>query len=596
MAVERIREFALDLEDVVKTRFDGFVNSQKRIRAVQETEFERRILEEGLSYQSQSDYRKGQLEDEKEKTYPNLDYIEDLKTDVSTLRKFIRYERLRNDYLESYTRFREGKITIDNLITFLNGQLEGETDPVLRGEMTKSLSSARTEKVTIENSILENRFTLARTDKSIDLIDKVLNEIEAKRSEASRVGDMETVTAMDIRLQVLNKERQQIVVTDKIHDFELSVIGQGSTSSQKLDLLNNAITMADGENPITINQTRWGSEIEYWTAIRDQYISGVGGGEFKSFFDEFNEEIGNNITKLQTMNKWGYIPMSSAEAIDKDFTNLLQKPEFQPYISLVENYRLTSLIDITGKIANAVMDEAEFYGEYDKGFTALKNIQAKFGIDMSSYIGSLYYNQITSIPTKEAGLRRTAEILAEQRGTTVEEEFQKLLISPVEEREPPIFEETIDVPALEKRKSEVEKQIEEAKKKIEEAQKAKAEGKPVTPPTPAPAPTGEQVHQTWTRITGKPWSAARAGGHTTGSSEANIALQQKLLGGWNPYAEPTPTTPPTPSAPAFDPASYATEKGYTKYFQKGGQWYGAKAGVWQTAESKEKAREMAGLT
>ena len=47
---------------------------------------------------------------------------------------------------------------------------------------------------------------------------------------------------------------------------------------------------------------------------------------------------------------------------------------------------------------------------------------------------------------------------------------------------------------------------------------------------------------------------------------------------------------------AFDPAAYATEKGYTKYYQKDAQWYGNVSGTWQTAESKEKARELAGLT
>ncbi len=49
----------------------------------------------------------------------------------------------------------------------------------------------------------------------------------------------------------------------------------------------------------------------------------------------------------------------------------------------------------------------------------------------------------------------------------------------------------------------------------------------------------ELVYQTWERITGRPWSDAAKGGFTTGSYADNIALQQKLLGGWNPYAQAT---------------------------------------------------------
>ena len=62
----------------------------------------------------------------------------------------------------------------------------------------------------------------------------------------------------------------------------------------------------------------------------------------------------------------------------------------------------------------------------------------------------------------------------------------------------------------------------------------------------------ELVYQTWERITGRPWSDAAAGGFTTGSYNDNIALQQRLLGGWNPYAPAA--SPPSP-APTPQPAS-----------------------------------------
>jgi hypothetical protein len=69
---------------------------------------------------------------------------------------------------------------------------------------------------------------------------------------------------------------------------------------------------------------------------------------------------------------------------------------------------------------------------------------------------------------------------------------------------------------------------------------------------------GELVYQTWQRITGKPWSAAAAGGFTNGSYEANIALQKRLLSGWNPYAPAAPA--PAPAAPAPAPAATVIDK------------------------------------
>ena len=46
----------------------------------------------------------------------------------------------------------------------------------------------------------------------------------------------------------------------------------------------------------------------------------------------------------------------------------------------------------------------------------------------------------------------------------------------------------------------------------------------------------ELPYQTFQRITGKPWSEAAKMGLNNGSSSANLALQKKLLSGYNPYS------------------------------------------------------------
>lgn len=62
----------------------------------------------------------------------------------------------------------------------------------------------------------------------------------------------------------------------------------------------------------------------------------------------------------------------------------------------------------------------------------------------------------------------------------------------------------------------------------------------------------ELVYQTWERMTGRPWSDAHRGGFTKGSYAENIALQKRLLGGWNPYAPA-----PAPAAPQWTPEQLA---------------------------------------
>lgn len=84
----------------------------------------------------------------------------------------------------------------------------------------------------------------------------------------------------------------------------------------------------------------------------------------------------------------------------------------------------------------------------------------------------------------------------------------------------------------------------------------------------------ELVHQTWTRITGKPWSEAKKLGLTNGSAGSNTALQKKLLSGYNPYAgasqasNPTSQPQPTQSAPAQPDPMEAYKKAITDWYSR----------------------------
>ncbi|KKL53057.1 hypothetical protein LCGC14_2279230, partial [marine sediment metagenome] len=105
----------------------------------------------------------------------------------------------------------------------------------------------------------------------------------------------------------------------------------------------------------------------------------------------------------------------------------------------------------------------------------------------------------------------------------------------------------------------------------------------------------ELVYQTWERITGKPWSAARKGGFTTGSYNDNIALQKKLLGGWNPYKpkaapkpKPKPKAKPKPRAKAPSPGPVPVEPGITAK-----QWAAALALQRETAQELARLQEQA---
>lgn len=84
---------------------------------------------------------------------------------------------------------------------------------------------------------------------------------------------------------------------------------------------------------------------------------------------------------------------------------------------------------------------------------------------------------------------------------------------------------------------------------------------------------------------GKWYETAAASG--TPAETVPFPTQQEIEA--KPKVSPMPT--PAPVAPGFDPATYAQQAGYSKYYQKDGQWYGNVEGKWQIFASKEEARQ-----
>lgn len=481
MAVERQQAFTIDLGEIVKTRLDSFVNTRNKILAKKEADFQSRVSSEGMSLETQLLYRQSQLEEEGTKTFPYQDWISELNKEIANLKKLGRYEKIRNQYLEDYTIYKEGKSSVDSLINGWESQLARETDPTMRTEILNNLSTLKIEKVNNDMQALTNRVTLAKLDKSVDLLDQVISEVTNKRNDALLIGDSETITNYDVQLQSLKSTKQELVTETKLHDFDLKVTKDGIGASAKLGLLENAISGANATDVVWIDNTRYNSEAEYWTQQRNSYLAGSGTGVFKNFFSDFKSEVDSKITNLSAMNKYGYVPLSSIEAINKDFQTLASNPVYQPYLSQIENARISTLSDAVDKTAKAIIAESVMNLDFDSGEQALKNLGAKFGIDTAVYLGDLFYKKLNTATTVEA-MQKTAEAMAEIKGTTPEEEMKKMTetVIPPEGK---IFEETVQVPELEKKKAGIEGQIAETQKKIEEAQKAKA-----TTPTPSPAP------------------------------------------------------------------------------------------------------------
>ena len=484
MAVTRVAQFTLDLGAMVQARLESFVNMRESIQGKNEANFQRKVMEEGMSYQDQADYRQKQIAKEKGEKYPDTGFLEELKNSLSNLKQLSRYEKLRKDYSDGYTQYKEGKLSIDSLTDNLKGLIAKENDPTLKTELEKNLSNIKIEKVNSERQALVNRITLAQKDKSIILIDKALAEITTKRSSAYLVNDMEMVSYYDVQAQSLESQKLDIQTQDKLHDFDLKITKSGGTAMQKLSLLESSINVADKITPITIDNIQYASEYEYWSGLKERYISGNGGGVFVDFLGEFSAEKKVAIDTLSATNDYGYVPMSFLTSMDNEYKNLLSRPDFEIYASRVDSARIENLSLGVDRVAKAVLADAVIDMDFEKGETALKNIQEKFGLSTASYASDLYYQKL-QIPSVVEAQSATAKTLSEIKGTTPEKEYEQFTKSPVES--PSITKGTITIPALEKQKVGLEKRKADLEKQLAEKQKT---GQTSDPSVKAP---GQQV-------------------------------------------------------------------------------------------------------
>lgn len=188
-------------------------------------------------------------------------------------------------------------------------------------------------------------------------------------------------------------------------------------------MLNNQISTADGNSPITINGTRYNSAKDYWTGTRDAYINGIGAtGNFQSFFNDFEKEVQSKIDTVSKVNKFGFVPVSTLEGIQNDYNNLSNRSEFVNVNTKLTASKVLALSYGVEKSANALITSATEALQLKTGQDALKSLQLKFGIDTTGKQFELQ-GRIISKGSELPGIKNATDLLKDVGAETPSEEL-----------------------------------------------------------------------------------------------------------------------------------------------------------------------------
>lgn len=389
MAVERIEQFTLDLSSLVNLNLTEFSKIQNAIMTKDEADFARKVSDEGLSYDDQLSYYQSKLSQQQDKTYPNQSYISSIKNQISNLKNLSRYQKYRDTYTTDYTAYKQGKLSLDNFINYVQQAISQETNINNRNSMSDTLLQLQQQKVSDGNQMLNNQIALAENDKSVDSLNSIVASIQSKRMEAMTSGNADLVSNYDVMIQSANQQINSINAENKMNAMDFQILQQGSSSVQKLDMLNNVANSANKTAPVFINGVKYNSESDYWNIQKNNYLSGSGSGFFSNFLTEFSNEQKNQISVLAANSNNGAVPFSNLQSIVSNVNGVLNRADIQPYAAMANAIK-TDILDTVAHVNSAaILDEYTRIEDYQMAVNNLNNLQSLTGINQSSNITGL---------------------------------------------------------------------------------------------------------------------------------------------------------------------------------------------------------------
>jgi hypothetical protein len=459
---DRALAISIDLSGLVNARINSMTGVQKRERALKEAKFQQIVMDSGLSYDAQIEYRKKQIDDEKTKPSVDLDYITTLESSVRDLRKLNRFKKIREDYLDNYDSLKSGKISLKSHASFLEEQLLSAQSEEERTEIRNELTNVRTQIADSEINTLNNRVLLAQKDGTINVLSSTIDDLNKRKAFADLSGNTEESSAWDVSIISLTKQLNETKVANTINDIDLRINRSNFGAMQKLDLLNSEIQGADANSPITVAGITYPSTRAYWEGKRDSYIAGNGGdGDFSSFFGDFESEVKSKIDTVSSINKFGFVPVITIESISNDYGVIASRPEFVNYEAKINSSRTSALGYGVDKSASALVSSSVESLQLNSGLETLNSLESKFGIDLSSRkseLNAAIISKGSSLPSiksaaeqlKQVGAETPAEEVPE--GTTPKDIFgqnvQPPKIIPATQPQTPVAPITPAAPAV----------------------------------------------------------------------------------------------------------------------------------------------------
>jgi len=374
MAITRKPIVSFQLGQIVKSRIETFVFQRERARAIKESDFDRRVMDEGLAYEDQKTHWENVLKYEKDRFVPDLMYIKEIKGNISSYKKLVRAEKFSNQYRTSLNELAQGFRSLDSHVSFLKNELTDSFDPELKELINTKLTEAFEQQSTAHKAIFENQIKFAQEDDTNMVLSEMIGKVKSKIAEVTEVGDEQYESSLKLSLQSLEKQVEENKIEKSINDTTIELLSDNNPVS-RLNSYNRALANARADIPVTINGTKYENAKSYWEGVKNNYL---GSGQF---FDDLSSYYKNKIDGAEVRSK-EVLPIVLGNYKDS-LETLVNKPDFMNYQD-----QLRDTIDLTvnygaAKVGKEIVDKSKTDYNFQGAVNELERLSKRTGVDLT---------------------------------------------------------------------------------------------------------------------------------------------------------------------------------------------------------------------
>jgi len=366
-----------------------FEEVQGKDRLQKETEFQRRVADEGLDYETQLYYRENEVKRLKELAYPDNDGISFQADQIATLKKLVRVDKFKKKVDAEYQDVMMRRKSVDQYLTFLKSYKDSAVDSEVIASLDEKINNAETEKMNQENTLLTNNAKYALADKSPELLTKAISDITSKRNKLLAAGRADEASAWDLSVQQLKSSLTQLNIDKKLKNFELKVIASKNLKAKDLlDYYSSEVSSASQENTnFKVGDNTYASEKEYWQYKLNNYLTDTSNGFFSLFQAENKQKLDTAYKQLRPTLK------EKINEVQSQVEELKNNNDVKPYLDQLEA-TATALYSYGGQLYGNKVEKD--YTTKNLGTTVTENyinavneltkFNKTFGVDVTSSI------------------------------------------------------------------------------------------------------------------------------------------------------------------------------------------------------------------